>query len=100
MWTIKFPPGFFDIDPSLVTFLDKCPQVTTRQLSQGDFHITQVFHAQRLYDIIVAFVKVDERLFLLQCLLVGEEMKLVKHEVPPAVANNGEVGDITTVRFW
>lgn len=101
MWSIKFPDDFFEIDPSLVTFLDKYPSVTKRKLSQEDLSVSKVFHAQRLGGLIVVFVKAnDDQIFLLQCSLGPTGMKLVRHQVPPAKAANGHVGDITAVRFW
>ena len=101
MWTIKFPEDFFEMDPSLVTFLDKYPSVHVHKLSSEDLRISKVFHAQRLSGLIVAFVKAnDQKIFLLQCLLGQNNLELVRHQVPPATAINGQVGDITAVRFW
>ena len=101
MWTIKFPDDFFEIDSTLVTFLDKYPDVRRRKLSQEDLPISRVFHAQRLGHLVVGFVKTaDGLILLLQCLLAEDEVQLVRHQVPPAVAANGQVGDITAVRFW
>ena len=72
LWSVKFPENFFNIDPSLVTFLDKYPEVTKRRLSQEDFTIEKVYHAQRLRQFIVAFVRDSNgKIFLLQCLLKG-----------------------------
>ena len=71
VWTIKFPEDFFNIDLSMVTFLDKEPEVKKRRLSKEDFSISQVFHAQRLKQFLVAFVKdaSNGKIVLLQCSL-------------------------------
>ena len=71
VWTIKFPEDFFSIDPSLLTFLDKYPEVKKRHLSKEDFKIAEVFHAQMLKKFLVAFVKdaSNGKIVLLQCLL-------------------------------
>ena len=104
VWTIKFSDDFFVIDPSLVTFLEKYPEVTKCRLSQEDFSIAKVFHAQRLKGFIVAFVKSasDGKIYLLQCLLKdnGNNVEIVRHLVPDATSANGQIGDITAVRFW
>ena len=99
IWTIILPSDFFEIDPSLVTFLDKYPELTKNKLSSDEFPIDKIFHAQTLKEFIVAFVKSEGKIFLMQCLL-GDTLDTVVHEVPPAVAANGMDGDITAVRFW
>ena len=104
VWTIKFSDDFFVIDPSLVTFLEKYPEVTKCRLTQEDFSIAKVFHAQRLKGFIMAFVKAasDGKIYLLQCLLKdnGNNVEIVRHLVPDATSANGQIGDITAVRFW
>ena len=99
IWTVKLTPDFFDIDTTLVTFLDKYPEVVKRHLSTEDFPIERVFHAQTLKELIVAFVKSEGKIFLLQCQL-NEKVEMVRHEVPPALSANGTEGDITAARFW
>ena len=47
------------------------------------------------------FQQVSDGIYLVQKSLSAETgEKMVKHEVPPAVAANGQKGDITSVRFW
>ena len=47
------------------------------------------------------FQQVSDGIYLVQKSLSAETgEKMVKHEVPPATAANGQEGDITSVRFW
>ena len=49
----------------------------------------------------IFFQQVSDGIYLVQKSLSAETgEKMVQHEVPPAVAANGQKGDITSVRFW
>jgi hypothetical protein len=49
----------------------------------------------------VAFIKANNNsIYLVQYYFEEPAKKTVKHRVPPAIATNGEVGEITAIRFW
>ena len=107
LWFLSFSEDFFNFDPELVTFLDKSPQVRKKKLLDPGLKITKVYHAQYLSDFLAAFIKALDteadtvNTYLIQYADVNEEnSKLVKLKVPPAVAINGEEGEITAARFW
>ena len=98
--TVTFPEDFFEVDPSLVTFLDKYPEVKKHCLSREDFKVQTLYHAEMLSQLFVAFVKAnEEQVYLLQCVF-EPKMKMVETVVPPAVDVTGGQGEVTAVRFW
>ena len=128
-WIVNFPEDFFRTETSdLVTFLDKSPTITRKSFKTDELEIDNIFHAQCYHPpkeisttaLLVAFLKVcstkkkiffcilkfffqqvSDGIYLVQKSLSAETgEKMVKHEVPPATAANGQKGDITSVRFW
>ena len=106
-WIVDFPQDYFKTDPSLLTFLDQSPKLSKKSLNTENLQVETIYHAQcyhppedkSLTVILLAFLKANGVIFLVQnCLPEGD--KMVKHEVPPAIAINGQEGDITAVRFW
>ena len=111
-----------------MTFLDKSPTITRKSFKTDELEIDNIFHAQCYHPpkeisttaLLVAFLKVcstkkkiffriltiffqqaSDGIYLVQKSLSAETgEKMVKHEVPPAAAANGQKGDITSVRFW
>ena len=96
---MTFPQDFFEIDPSLVTFLDKYPEVKKHQLSRENFKVDKLYHAEMLDDLFVAFVQAGEDVYLIQTVFEGDT-KMVESVVPPAVDITGGKGEVSAVRFW
>ena len=70
---------------------------TTGGFFEGMFNQKKIFF--RILTIF--FQQASDGIYLVQKSLSAETgEKMVKHEVPPATAANGQKGDITSVRFW
>lgn len=96
---MTFPQDFFEIDPTLVTFRDKYPDVKKHCLSREGFKVDQLYHAEMLGKLFVAFVEANEQVYFVQC--VFEPNTTVREcIVPPAIDVTGGRGEVTAVRFW
>ena len=71
---------------------------TTGGFFEGMFNQKKKFFFRILT---IFFQQASDGIYLVQKSLSAETgEKMVKHEVPPATAANGQKGDITSVRFW
>ena len=97
--SVTFPQDFFEIDPSLVTFLDKYPKVKKHCLSREDFKVEKLYHAEMLQRLFVAFVQAKGDIYLVQTVF-GPDTKIMECIVPPAIDITGGKGEVSAVRFW
>jgi len=97
--SVTFPVDFFEIDPTLVTFRDKYPDVKKHCLSREGFKVDRLYHAEMLGKLFVAFVKANEQVYLVQCMF-EPTTNMAESIVPPAIDVTGGQGEVTAVRFW